>query len=165
MNSKKIVFDYMNFKRNSWNEIVEEKKYVAETELEIDIITFCLSAYSTVTSFASSNNYAWKVPSVIIFILVTVFRLSIRHTIYVRLSQNKEHLGMKILAHILKSLCVICILYVLIFVYFLFRIHFKNFNELFSTFDGIVFLSGCVCVFLAGVLDKVTWFLLKPKEV
>ncbi len=165
MKRKKIIFNYTNFRNNSWNEIVQEKKYIATTELKLDIAAFSLSAYSTVASFVNSNEYAWRVPSVIVFVLVNLFRLSLRQSIYSKLANNEDHVGIKVLARVVKHLYIICWVYSLLFVYFLLNVHFRGIDELLSTPQGWGFLGGCICVFILGVLDKITWFFLRPEEV
>lgn len=43
-------------------------------------------------------------------------------------------------------------------------VHFNTIIELVTTIKGLIFLVGCVSIFITGIIDKITWGLLKPEK-
>lgn len=160
----KAKFIFKNFRKNDWNEVIEDKGIASRNELWLDIISFVFSAYSTVASFVVSDNNAWKVPSVIIFVFINEFKIFGRLHVYRKVMENKEHKGLKILSTLIVYLNYICTTFIIVFAYFLMSIHFNTIGELLTTFNGLIFLLGCISIFIMGIIDKITWGLLKPEK-
>lgn len=167
MASKKknnAAFSYRKFRKNSWSEVIRDKGIVSRNEQCLDIVSFIFSAYSTVASFVISDSNAWKFPSVVIFVFINEFKVFGRLHVYRKVMESKEHRGLKILSTLIVYLNYICITFLFVFMYFLLNVHFNTVSELLTTFKGLIFLLGCISIFIMGIIDKITWGLLKPER-
>lgn len=164
MASKKTKFRYKKFRKNSWNEVIKDKGIASRNELWLDIVSFVFSAYSTVASFVISDNNAWKVPSVMVFVIINELKIFGRLQVYRKVMKNEEHKGLKVLATIIIYLNYISITFIIVFIYFLMSVHFNTIIELVTTIKGLILLVGCVSIFITGIIDKITWGLLKPEK-
>lgn len=99
-----------------------------------------------------------------VFVIINELKIFGRLQVYRKVMKNEEHKGLKVLATIIIYLNYISITFIIVFIYFLMSVHFNTIIELVTTIKGVIFLLGCVSIFITGIIDKITWGLLKPEK-